>query len=86
MRDRNNGSTQSREAARCEEGKYKMVSADGGRENVWARSNNTRVLEKLLKWQADVGGYSKKCATFKIQVVEAANLRVFVDTVKGDAE
>ena len=42
--------------------------------------------EKLLKWQANVGGESKKCATFKIQAVEAANLRVFVGMVKGDAE
>ena len=42
--------------------------------------------KKLLKWQADVGGESTKCATFKIQAVEAANLRVFVGMVKGDAE
>ena len=27
-----------------------------------------------------------KCATFKIQAVEAENLRVFVGMVKGDAE
>ena len=62
-----------------------MVSADRGHENVWARINNTGVLEKLLKWQADFWGESKKCATFKIQAVEATNLRVFVDMVKGDA-
>ena len=36
--------------------------------------------------QADVGKESTKCATFKIQVAEAANLRVFVGMVKGDAE
>ena len=41
--------------------------------------------KKLLKWQADVGGESKKCAMFKTQVVEVANLRVFVGEVKGDA-
>ena len=28
----------------------------------------------------------KKCATFKIQAVEAANLRIFVGVVKGNAE
>ena len=42
--------------------------------------------KKLLKWQADVGGESKKCATFKIQAAEAANLWVFVGMVKGDEE
>ena len=42
--------------------------------------------EKLLKWQADVGGESKECAAFKIQAVEAANLRVFMGMVNGDAE
>ena len=31
-------------------------------------------------------GESTKCATFKIQAVEAANLRVFMGMVKGDAE
>ena len=41
--------------------------------------------KKLLKWQADVGGDSTKCATFKTQAVEVANLRVFVGEVKGDA-
>ena len=85
-RDRNNGSTNSRAAARCGKGKYRMVSADGGRENVWAISNYTGFLEKLLKWQADVGGESTNCATFKIQALEAENLRVFVGMVKGDAE
>ena len=40
---------------------------------------------KLLKWQADIGGESKKCATFKVQAAEAANLGVFVGMVKGDA-
>ena len=42
--------------------------------------------EKLLKWQAYVGRESTKCATFKIQAVEAANLRVFVVMVKEDTE
>ena len=42
--------------------------------------------KKLLKWQADVGGESTKRTTFKIQAAEAANLRVFVGMVKGDAE
>ena len=63
-----------------------MVRADGGHENIWASSYNTRVLKKLLKWQADVGGESTKFATFKIKEVEAANLRVFFGMVKGDAE
>ena len=43
-------------------------------------------LKKLIKWQADVGGESTKCATFKMQALKAANLRVFVGMVKGDAE
>ena len=64
--DRKNGSTNIRASARCEEGKYRMVSADGGRGNVWASSDYTRVLEILLKRQADVGGESTNCATFKI--------------------
>ena len=42
--------------------------------------------KKLLKWQADVGGESTKCATFKIQAVESAKSRVFLGMVKGDAE
>ena len=42
--------------------------------------------KKLLKWQADVGGESTKCATFKIQAAEAENLRVFVVMVKEDTE
>ena len=42
--------------------------------------------KKLLKWQADVGGESKKCATFKTQAVEAENLLVFFVIVKGYAE
>ena len=41
-------------------------------------------LKKLLKWQADVGGESTKCAKFKTKAVEAANLWVFVDMVKWD--
>ena len=42
--------------------------------------------EKLLKWQADVWGESTKCATFKTQAVEAANLRVLFWMVKEDVE
>ena len=42
--------------------------------------------KKLLKRQVDVGGESKKRATFKIQAAEAENWRVFVGMVKGDAE
>ena len=38
-----------------------------------------------MKWQTDVGGESTKCATFKMQAVEAENLRLFVGMVKGDA-
>ena len=41
---------------------------------------------KFLKWQADVGGESTKCAMFKMQAVDAINLRVIVGMVKGDAE
>ena len=33
-----------------------------------------------------LGKGSKKCATIKILAAEAANLRVFVGMVKGDAE
>ena len=39
-----------------------------------------------MKWQADVGRELTKCATFKTQAVEAANLRVFFGMVKGDTE
>ena len=39
-----------------------------------------------MKWQVNVGGELTKCATFKIQAVEAANLQVFVGMVKGEAE
>ena len=70
----------------CREGEYGMVRADGGRENVWASSDNVGVKKKLLKCQADVGGDSTKCATFKIKAMESANLRVFVGVVKGDKE
>ena len=42
--------------------------------------------KNILKWQADVGGESTKCATFKIQAAEAENLRVFVVMVKEDTE
>ena len=37
-------------------GEYRMVSADRGREIVLAGRDYTGVFEKLLKWQADVGG------------------------------
>ena len=37
--------------------------------------------KKLLKCQADVDGESTKCATFKTQTLEAANLWVFVGMV-----
>ena len=52
----------------------------------WNSSNNAGVFEKLLKWLAYVSGESTKCATFKIQAAEAANLRVFVGMLKGDSE
>ena len=63
-----------------------MVRTDGGHENVWASSDNVGVHKSLMKWQADVGGESTKCATFKIQAVEVANLRVFAVMVKGYVE
>ena len=85
-RYRNNYSTNSRATARCGEGKYRIVSADGGREIFRLAAITQEFLEKLIKWQADVGGESTNCAMFKIQVVEAANLRLFVSMVKGDAE
>ena len=64
-----------------------MISADRGRENFWFGSDNTGVLKKTSKMtgRCRVGG-STKCATFKIQAVEAANLRVFVGMVNGDVE
>ena len=65
-------------------GGYMMVSADGGRENVWASSDYTGVLEKILKCKADVGGESTKRATFKIQAAEAEIFWVFVSMVKGE--
>ena len=44
-RERNNVRTNSRAAARYRGGGgYRMVSADGGRENDWTRSNHTIVL------------------------------------------
>ena len=42
--------------------------------------------KKLLKYQADVGTESTKCATFKMQTAEVENLRVFVGMVKRDME
>ena len=43
-RDRKNGSTNSRASSRCRGGGYMMVSADGGRENVWDSSDHTGVI------------------------------------------
>ena len=63
-----------------------MFSADCGCENVWASSVHTGFLEKNSKMAGRCWGESTKCATFKIQAVEVANLRVFVVMVKGDAE
>ena len=40
----------------------------------------------LLKLQTDVRGELTKCAAFRTQAAEAANLQVFVGMVKGDAE
>ena len=48
-RDRNNGSTNIRAAARCGEGKCRMVSADGGREKFRSSSDYTGVLKKAYK-------------------------------------
>ena len=42
--DSNNGRTNSRTTVMRREGGYRMVSADGGRENVWASSDHTGVL------------------------------------------
>ena len=67
-------------------GEYRMVRSDRGCENVWASRNHTGVLLKTPKMAGRYWGESTKCATFKIQAVEAANLRVFVGMVKGDAE
>ena len=63
-----------------------MVSPDGGRA-IFGPSARTQELSGiLLKWKSDFKGESIKCATFKIQAVEAANLKVFFGMVKGDAE
>ena len=70
----------------CRKGEYGIVCADGVRENIWASSDSAGFFEKLLKWQADIGGESMKCATFKTQAAEAAKLRVFVGMANGDAE
>ena len=48
-RDMNNGSTNIKAAARCGGGEYRMVSANGGRQNVWASRNYTGVLKKTYK-------------------------------------
>ena len=60
-----------------------MVSTDRGRENVWASSDYTGVLEKTTQMTGICWGGSTKCATFKIQAAEAENLRVFVGMVQG---
>ena len=48
-RERDSGSTGSREAAIFGEGEYGMVRADGGRENLWASSDNTGIFEKTTE-------------------------------------
>ena len=48
-RDRKNVITNIKEAARCGGGGFRMVSADGGREDVWASSNYTGVFEKTTQ-------------------------------------
>ena len=63
-----------------------MVSADGGRENVWASSYYTGVLKKTTQMAGGCWGESKKCAMFKIQAAEAAKFRIFIGMVKGEAE
>ena len=85
-RDMNNGNTNSR----GEQGA-------GGWDTGWSALTEAMKMfglaaitqefsEELLKWQADFGGKSTKCATFKIQTIEASNLWVFVGMVKGGAE
>ena len=49
MRDRNNGSTNSRVTARCRRLEYRMFSSDRGRKNVWSSSNHTEVLSKITQ-------------------------------------
>ena len=73
-------------AARCREGGYGMVRTDGGCEIFWSSSDKAGFFEKTSEIAVGCQGESNKCATFKIQAVEAANLRVFVGMVKGDAE
>ena len=51
-----------------------MVSVDGGRENVWAISDYTGVLEKNTQLAGRCWGGVKNSSTIKIQAVEAANL------------
>ena len=63
-----------------------MVCAGGGSENVWDGSKNAGVFEKTTEMAGRCWWGVEKCATFKMQAVEAANLRVFVGMVKGDAE
>ena len=63
-----------------------MVRADRGCEMFGPAGTTHEFSKKILKYQADVRGESTKCATFKIQAVEAANLQVFFGMVKGDAE
>ena len=70
---------------------------EGGENTVWSALTEavkmfgpaaiTQEFSKILiKWQADVGADSTKCATFKIQAAEVEILWVFVGMVKGDAE
>ena len=48
-RDMNNNSTDIRAAQRCRKGRYRMVSANKGCENVWAGSYYTGVIKKTYK-------------------------------------
>ena len=56
MTDRNNGSTNSRAASRCRGREYRMVSADRGRENIWASSNHTGALKKTTQMEGRCWG------------------------------
>ena len=63
-----------------------MVRADRGRENFCSSINNIGALKNTSKMAGRCQGESTKFATFKTQAVEAANLRVFVGMLKGEAE
>ena len=40
----------------------------------WLAATMQEFSKKMLEWQADIGGESTKCAMFKTQAAEAANL------------